>query len=92
MIPLGAAKGPMDLRTWRTRSFFTWSFVSTPSFRATKALTAWPESSSWTPTTAASATWSVVCYYCYDLVPDLCVRGYLRCSRSAASISAVDSR
>jgi len=55
----GAAKGPMDLRTCMTRSFRTWSFVSLPSLRATKALTACPVSSSLIPTTAASATWSV---------------------------------
>ena len=54
----GAAKGPIDLRTWRTRSFLTWSLDSLPSLRATKAFTAWPVNSSLMPTTAASATWS----------------------------------
>ena len=57
--PLGAAKGPIDLRTCMTRSLPTCSFVSLPSLRATKALTACPVSSSVTPTTAASATWSI---------------------------------
>lgn len=51
----GAANGPIDRRTWRIKSLRVWS-VSLPSFRATKALTAWPVSSSLTPTTAASAT------------------------------------
>ena len=58
---LGAANGPMDLRTWVMRSFRTWSLDSLPSLRATNALTAWPVSSSLVPTTAASATWSTRC-------------------------------
>lgn len=58
-IAFGAAKGPIDLRTCRIRSFLIWSLDSLPSFRATKALTAWPVSSSLIPTTAASATESV---------------------------------
>ena len=36
----GAAKGPIDFRTWATRSLRIWSFSSLPSLRATKALTA----------------------------------------------------
>ena len=40
------------------RSFLTCSSDSLPSFRETKALMAWPVSSSLTPTTAASPTWS----------------------------------
>lgn len=56
MIVFGAANGPMLLRTCRMRSFFSWSVISLPSLMETKALTAWPVSSSATPTTAASAT------------------------------------
>lgn len=55
-MALGAANGPIDLRTCRMRSFLIWSLWSNPSFKATKALTACPVSSSLTPTTAASAT------------------------------------
>lgn len=60
-IAFGAANGPIDFRTCMIRSFLTWSVVSLPSLRATKAFTAWPVSSSLTPTTAASATWSRRC-------------------------------
>lgn len=58
-IAFGAAKGPIDLRTCRIKSFLTWSVASVPSLSATNALTAWPVSSSLMPTTAASATESV---------------------------------
>jgi hypothetical protein len=58
-MALGAANGPIDLRTCRIRSFFVWSESSWPSLSATNALTACPVSSSLTPTTAASATLSV---------------------------------
>lgn len=56
---LGAANGPIDFRTCRMRSFLVCSVEPLPSLSATKALTAWPVSSSWIPTTAASATASV---------------------------------
>jgi len=59
-MALGAANGPMLFRTCIIRSFLIWSLCSLPSFSDTKALTAWPVSSSLTPTTAASATESDV--------------------------------
>ena len=59
-IAFGAANGPIDLRTCRIKSFLTCSLDSVPSLRATKALTAGPVSSSLMPTTAASATESVL--------------------------------
>lgn len=55
-MAFGAANGPIDLRTCRIKSFLVWSEPSLPSLSATNALTAWPVSSSFTPTTAASAT------------------------------------
>lgn len=87
---LGAANGPIDLRTCITRSLRTCSVVSLPSLRETKALTAWPVSSSAIPTTAASATWSVATVSLRP--PHKTLQSYLRCSIRAASISAVDKR
>ena len=55
-MAFGAANGPIDLRTWRIKSFLIWSLTSLPFLSDTKALTAWPVNSSATPTTAASAT------------------------------------
>jgi len=52
----GAAKGPIDLRTWRIRSLRSSGVSLNASLTATNALTAWPVSSSAVPTTAASAT------------------------------------
>lgn len=52
----GAANGPIDFLTCATNSLRVASLFSTPPFRATKALTAWPVNSSAIPTTAASAT------------------------------------
>lgn len=52
----GAAKGPMLRRTCMISSLRRASLDSWLSLRATNAATAWPVSSSATPTTAASAT------------------------------------
>ena len=86
----GAAKGPIDLRTCMTRSLRIWSVDSWPSFRETKALTAWPVSSSLMPTTAASDTESTV--HDVRIQTSMGYQKYVRFSIKAASISAVERR
>ena len=86
---LGAANGPIDLRTWRMSSLRMASVSPLPALSETNALTAWPVSSSWIPTTAASATASAKISR-YPLI--FCAVHDLPCSIKAASISAVERR